>query len=62
MAVIDTALNVTILRKETVTMYASSRQLRDKIVAEFNECIDAAAMCKFCILSVNLHVNRMQRQ
>ncbi|KAF7800025.1 hypothetical protein EIP86_011268 [Pleurotus ostreatoroseus] len=40
----DTALNVTILRKETVTMYASSRQLRDKIVAEFNECIDAAAM------------------
>lgn len=26
-------------------MHASSRKLRDKMIDEFNECIDSAAMC-----------------
>ncbi|KAH9950499.1 hypothetical protein B0H21DRAFT_723596 [Amylocystis lapponica] len=39
----DTALSVVIMRKETLTVHASSRGLRDKLVAEFRECIDTAA-------------------
>lgn len=41
----DVAFTVTILRKETVTMYCDSQHLRDKLVAEFMECIDRAALC-----------------
>ncbi|KAI0080080.1 hypothetical protein K474DRAFT_1590791 [Panus rudis PR-1116 ss-1] len=42
-AVEDTALSVTILRKETLTLYADSPQLRDRLVHEFRECIEAGA-------------------
>ncbi|KAI0788546.1 hypothetical protein C8Q75DRAFT_719820 [Abortiporus biennis] len=38
-----TALNVTILRKEVLTLQAESPQLRDKLIHEFRECIDAGA-------------------
>ncbi|KIP12399.1 hypothetical protein PHLGIDRAFT_61638 [Phlebiopsis gigantea 11061_1 CR5-6] len=36
----ENALAVTILRKETVYMYAESQQARDKLLHEFLECID----------------------
>lgn len=48
----DTGLDVIILRKETVRMFASSRQLRDKIVAEFRECIDSAQVCEYSLRKV----------
>ncbi|CAL1695493.1 unnamed protein product [Somion occarium] len=38
-----TALNVTILRKETLTVSTGSPQTRDRLVYEFRECIDAGA-------------------
>ncbi|KAI0936527.1 hypothetical protein AcV5_004640 [Taiwanofungus camphoratus] len=37
-----TALAVTIMRKETLILHAGSPGLRDKLIAEFRECIDAA--------------------
>ena len=50
----DNVLAVTILRKETVYMHAESRQARDKLLHEFLECIDRAALrmsgCLHCQL------------
>lgn len=45
--VLDTALAVTILRKETITMYCETPALRDKLVSEFLECVDRAALRAF---------------
>ncbi|KAK7694812.1 hypothetical protein QCA50_002000 [Cerrena zonata] len=42
----DTELAVTILRKETLILRADSPQLRDRLVYEFRECIDAGANSK----------------
>ncbi|OCH95804.1 hypothetical protein OBBRIDRAFT_822716 [Obba rivulosa] len=39
----DTALTVTILRKEVMFVHVDSRRLRDRLVSEFRECIEAAA-------------------
>ena len=47
----DTAFTVTILRKETVTMYCDSQHLREKLLAEFAECIDRATL-RTLLLSV----------
>lgn len=46
MHIIGTALTVTILKKEVVTLYAGSTGIRERLVAEFRECIDAAGSCK----------------
>ncbi|KAH9937083.1 uncharacterized protein B0H18DRAFT_1081365 [Fomitopsis serialis] len=40
----ETALSVTILRKETLTLHTSTPALRDRLYSEFAECIDAAAI------------------
>ncbi|KAI0348503.1 hypothetical protein BDW22DRAFT_1385910 [Trametopsis cervina] len=40
----DSALAVTILRKETVIMSCESRSMRDKLLEEFRDCIDRAAL------------------
>ncbi|KAI0691336.1 hypothetical protein BC835DRAFT_122657 [Cytidiella melzeri] len=40
----DTALAVVILRKETIIMSCDTRSKRDKLIAEFMECIDRAAL------------------
>ncbi|KAI0094766.1 hypothetical protein BDY19DRAFT_914501 [Irpex rosettiformis] len=40
----DNALSVTILRKEIIVMSCESRPKRDKLIAEFKECIDRAAL------------------
>ena len=53
----DKALNVTILRKEVVTVYTGSRHMRDRILAEFRECIDAAQLCKCSTIDSNLVLN-----
>ncbi|EMD42226.1 hypothetical protein CERSUDRAFT_110759 [Gelatoporia subvermispora B] len=39
----DTAFVLTILRKETMYFHTDSRQLRDRLVTAFRECIDTAA-------------------
>ncbi|KZT72762.1 hypothetical protein DAEQUDRAFT_762575 [Daedalea quercina L-15889] len=40
----DTALSVTVLRKETLTLHTLTPALRDRLYSEFAECIDAAAI------------------
>ncbi|KAH9837133.1 uncharacterized protein C8Q71DRAFT_586889 [Rhodofomes roseus] len=39
----ETALSVSILRKENMTLHTSTPALRDRLYSEFAECIDAAA-------------------
>ena len=43
----DFALNVTILKKEVLTVTADSPRLRDKLLRELRECIETGASGKF---------------
>ena len=44
---VDTALSILILRKETMIINAPSPQVKSMLLAEFRDCIDAAASSKF---------------
>lgn len=45
--VIDNAVQVTIMRKEKLILEFESRQVRDRVMAEFLECIEFATASKF---------------
>lgn len=61
-----TALAVTIMRKETLILHAGSPGLRDKLIAEFRECIDAATARKTHHISfqpvLTHHIHQSSRQ
>ena len=42
----DLTLSVTILRKETLMLRTDSPATRDRLIADFRECIDTASSCK----------------
>ena len=57
---IDTALNILILRKETMIINTPSPQVKLKLLAEFRDCIDTAANRKSIqILAAFVNLSRV---
>lgn len=54
--IVDVSLSVTILRKETLIMRTDSPASRDRLLADFRDCIEAASSreCYFCVVRVFL--------
>lgn len=48
LCVIDNAVQVTIMRKEKLILEFESRQVKDRVMAEFLECIEFATASKSC--------------